>query len=323
MKGLANVKKLGALSGPSGSGASTTAGSGSAGKLGDGLASASRNGSTSGFAKGGPGAKASNARSMAARGGRGARAQARNVMGDQAKGRAGSSFAAGRTYDGSATQSGGAIGPDGSAIGMDGVGDGVGAQPKALPANKQAIPEEQEPPTPKPKHMVTPWEKAVQQVQMLSMFALVLSLVADKLKMKEIAARAAVPVSSGLVMALYLARVVLIGIMMAMAVKVFALASQIMSGPHGQKSQGLLALAAGAGMGTLIAMAWSPSPGFSGEMSIANAGALMTIGGGLVLMTMIGGMFMPKPKQVEVKEGEKTPDISWIETLKDPPDYRV
>ncbi|MDP3543024.1 MAG: hypothetical protein Q8T11_11220 [Elusimicrobiota bacterium] len=158
-RGLTNTKPLGALSGATGGGASTTASSGPAGKLGENLAAASRNSATSGFSRSGPGAKASGAKGRAARGGRGARAQARNVMGDQAGGRAGSSFAAGRTYDGSATQAGGAIGPDGGAIGMDGVGDGAGAQPKELPRNSAANSREEEnipPPTPKD---VTPWAK--------------------------------------------------------------------------------------------------------------------------------------------------------------------
>jgi hypothetical protein len=71
-------------------------------------------------------------------------------------------------------------------------------------------------------------------------------------------------------------------------------------------------------------MVMSGSAAFEGkEMSLDSASGLMMLGGGLALISMIGGMFMPKPKQVEVQDGEKTPDISWIETLKNPPDYRV
>ena len=162
-RGLANVKKLGALSGAPGGGGSTSAGSGSGAnvKLGENIANASKNGATSAFSRqGGGSAKTSSAsRSVGGRS-TGARTALRQVGVDQQRGRANSSAAAGRTYDGSSPTSGSAIGADGSAIGMDGVGDGAGAQGKSMPANAKGKPNEQDPPVPDaPAKDVTPWAK--------------------------------------------------------------------------------------------------------------------------------------------------------------------
>lgn len=161
-RGLANTKKLGALSSAVGGGSGSTSASAST-KLGENLASAAKNGASSAFSRqGGGAAKASSARGVASRNGRSARSQARNVMGDQGGGKAGSSFAAGRTYDGSASNAGGAIGPGAGSIGMDGVGDGAGAQAKSLPANSKGSTKEQDPPVPEPPAKdVTPWAKEI------------------------------------------------------------------------------------------------------------------------------------------------------------------
>ena len=72
-------------------------------------------------------------------------------------GRAASSFGAGKTYDGSATHAGGAIGPDSGAIGMEGVGDGAGAQSKTMAANADTKDGEAPPQAESTAKEVTPW----------------------------------------------------------------------------------------------------------------------------------------------------------------------
>ena len=261
---LTNVKKLGALSGSTGGGASTTAGSGSVAstKLGDNLAAASRNNATSGFSKSGPGAKVSSAaKGRAARGGRGARAQARNVMGDQAGGRAGSSFAAGRTYDGSAAQAGGAIGPDGGAITMDGADTGTGAQPKSIPANSAPNTREEDPPVPEPPAKdVTPWAKEIMIGMALGGVAVALLLWASSMiKEARVAAAAALattPVGTAAyaeaLAQLELAKMIVWGAIVAASASII-MGGVIAGGENGQKLQGGLLMASS---GCILAAAW-------------------------------------------------------------------
>jgi len=245
--GLANVKKLGALSGASGSSGgsvgSAASASGASGRLGDNIANAAKNGGSSAFSSGGRGgAKSSSARGMTARGGRGfcppgnvACVQARNVMGDQARGRAGSSSAAGRTYDGSAA-SGGAIGPDGGAIGMGGAGDGGAGQEKSIPANKRSDVNEQEVPPPgKGKAIVTEWEKNIKKIQMLAMLAMALAFLAKKIKYTDFWGGGRIITQ------------ILGGIIVAIGVAIGYLASLVMNGvgdEPGQKTPGMMSVVA-------------------------------------------------------------------------------
>ncbi len=301
-RGLMNTKKLGALSGSSSGGASTTAGSGTVGKLGEGLAAGSRNGSSSGFSRGGPGAKASGAKGRAARGGRGARAQARNVMGDQAGGRAGSSFAAGRTYDGSATQSGGAIGPDGGAIGMDGADTGTGAQPKSIAANSAPNVHEQEPPPATPNPIVTPWEKALNNALMAVALAGALMMAASML-LKD-----PDPITKG--WTVMLAKV-LLGLAVAASAVALYFAGQATFGPGGQKTQGALIMLAATCAGGLsaymLSQIWSidTSADVKAE-ALADVNSnpmLIKVIGGAGAVALIGSMMMPK-KSMPKSEAE-------------------
>lgn len=317
-RGLMNTKKLGALSGASSGGASTTAGSGTVGKLGDGLASASRNGSSSGFSRSGPGAKASAAKGRAARGGRGARAQARNVMGDQAGGRAGSSFAAGRTYDGSATQSGGAIGPDGGAIGMGGAGDGTSAQPRSLAANSAPNVNEQEPPPATPNPIVTPWEKALNNAMMAVALAGALMMVANMLLSDLTVFKGAT---------LGIAKALLWAAMAASAVALYY-AGQATFGPGGQKTQGgLIMLAAGltATMsGIMLAKVWGdPKLGADAKVLAdpVNPMLIKLIGGGAAV-ALIGSMMIPK-KTMPKSEAEANGYPTSYHAPAPARDYRV
>lgn len=308
-KGLANVKKLGALSGAAGGGASSASAGSAAGRLGDNLANASRNGASSAFSKGGPGAKASNSRGVAGRHGRRGMTQAQNVLGDQAGGRAASTFAAGRTYDGMTAGGGGVVGPDGGVIGMGGAGSGAGAQPTSVAANSSPQVNTQVPPVPPGKNMVVPWEKAVQQVQTLALVAMLLGFIGSKL----------VPPYA------YIGKIIIAALMAAIIIKMVSLASQIMSGQYGQKTQGILVLGAAAGVAVMMAAMWSGK----GESTDVKGGAttnvtgvngLLQLGGQMVLVGLVASYFVKKPAPVEVPPGT---DLGWIEIQKSPPRYTV
>ncbi len=338
-KGLAGVKKLGALSGAGGSsGGGSVSSSARGGNLGDGLTAGSRNGATSGFVKGGPGAKgnASSSRGAMAGRGRNATAQMRSIIGDHQGGKVNSSFAAGKTYDGSATQSGGAIGPDGSAIGMDGVGDGKGAQPKSLEANSAKNSKDQQPPIPKTVDMVSPWTAAVARAQMLMVLALALAFLASKVYIPWV--RIAIGIA-----------------IMAIGGYIGVLAGQIMSGKHKQELLGGLVRAAAVGTIIMGAMTMASgnkedckdpgnstttsettksTPNADGSVTkttTTSGGAATGImslpppllyGGGIVAIGLLGSFFAPKPKPIQLEDGEKKPDVR-IEQRVNPTRYTV
>lgn len=331
-KGLAGVKKLGALSSGGSSGGGSVSSSARGGNLGDGLAAGSKNGATSGFAKGGPGAKSnSSARGAMAGRGRGAMTQMRNILGDHQGGKVGSSFAAGRTYDGSATQNGGAIGPDGSAIGMDGTGDGKGAQPKSLAANSANQTKDQQPPLPKTKDMVSPWTAAVNRAMMLTMLALALTYAASMIPSGYPWTQAAL--------------IAIGAIICSIGLYIGVLAGQIMSGKHKQQNQGMVVAAASLGIiatGVGVMMSGGDEKTIKGKDGAADhtgavnnlgeggkgllgggpASGMIMIGGGIAALSAIGLMFMPKPKPIELEDGEKKPDVR-IEQRVNPTRYTV
>ncbi|UPT73030.1 MAG: hypothetical protein M0D55_14140 [Elusimicrobiota bacterium] len=327
-KGLANVKKLGALSGATGGGASSASASTKVG-LGDGLGGGARGSLGGSFGRSGPGAKGMASNARAARGGRGrsGMGDARMAMKDQAGGRAGSSFAAGRTYDGSTAGGGGAIGPDGGAIGMGGVGDGAAAQPKSLSANNAPNVNQQEPPIPVAKKTVSPWSAAIARAQMLTMLALALIFAASKIP-------SGTPWTK-------LALMILGGVIMAIGAYIGVLAGQIMSGKHKQMNQGMVVAATSigviaSGLGVMLS-AGSKTTSADGKTTGATnkiggesgifgaggaAGGLILIGGGVAALGAISAMFMPKPKPIELEEGEKKPDVQ-IERRVNPTRYTV
>ncbi|UPT73033.1 MAG: hypothetical protein M0D55_14155 [Elusimicrobiota bacterium] len=320
-KGLANVKKLGALSGATGGGASSASASTKVG-LGDGLNGGARGSLGGSFGRSGPGAKGMASNARAARGGRGrsGMGDARMAMKDQAGGRAGSSFAAGRTYDGSTAGGGGAIGPDGGAIGMGGVGDGAAAQPKSLSANNAPNVNQQEPPIPVAKKTVSPWSAAIARAQMLVMLAAALAFAASKIPKG--------PYTVPILWAIGIA-ITLIGGYIGV------LAGQIMSGKHKQNMQAGIVAAASVGVimtgiGVMIGAGQSENsadattagkdgatetkaevPGKNALNSDAGGAGLMAnpmviIGGGLAIVAGLGLMFAPKPKPIQLEEGEKS-----------------
>ncbi|MBI5247106.1 MAG: hypothetical protein HY923_07985 [Elusimicrobia bacterium] len=311
-KGLANVKKLGGLSSASGGGGSTTAGSGNAaGRLGDNMANATRNGASSAFAKGGPGAKTNSfGRSAVGGKGRGVNAQLRSVLGDQAKGKAGSSYAAGRTYDGGAANNGGAIGPDGGMIGMDGAGDGRGAQPKSVSGNQVRPNSEFEPPLTKPAETYSPYTKAAARAQMLMMMALVLGYIASKLDVGD-------PYTKAI-------RIVIGIVIMAIGAYIGVLAGQILAGKHSQGMLGSMVALTGVGAIIMGAQVCASSGNSAAEDTKANAGTFpkpMLLGGAFMVVGMLGMMFN-KPKPIELKPGEDPPDVR-IEQKGNPVRYTV
>ena len=311
-RGLTNTKKLGALSGAVGGGGSTSASAST--KLGDNLANAAKNGASSAFSRqGGGAAKASNARSVAGRGGRSARAQARNVMGDHAGGKAGSSFAAGRTYDGSASGGGGAIGPDGGSIGMGGVGDGAGSQPKTLAANSAGSTKEQDPPVPEaPAKDVTPWAKQIMMGMAAGAIAVALMMFASSMIEKAKATYAkvvatgvgALAAAPALVTALQLGKV-LIGAAIALGLAGIAMGAMISGGQNGQTLQGGLLIASSAAIvaagGWLMSTTLHPIPktpeAIAADKHYAAFGVPTTwmyVIGGMGAVGLVGTMMAPK-----------------------------
>jgi hypothetical protein len=315
---LTGTKAMGGLSSATGGGASSA--SASTTRLGEGAANGSRTSGSSAFSRGGPGAKSSSASQRGvASSRRSARGDARRVMGDQAGGRAGSSAASGRTYDGSATNPGGAIGPDGGAIGMGGAGDGTGAAPKTLPANSSKNVNEVTPPAPKETHMVTPWEQACSRALMLTMLAAALAFAASKLPIG--------PYTK-------IAQMVIGGIIIAIGGYIALLAAKVMSGDYPQMSQGMVVAAAGigviaTGVGVMIGasktedakpaqvmpegQAGPPAPATAGVNGLDNlmGNPMVLLGGGLAVMSGIALMMMPKPKPVQLKGGEDNPDVRY------------
>jgi len=328
--GLSNVRKLGALSGVTGGGATTSANSGASARLGDNMANAAKNGASSAFSKGGAASKASSARGIASRNGKSARSQARNVMGDQANGRAGSSFAGGRTYDGSTAGGGGSIGPDGSAIGMGGVGDGVGAQPKTLPANAKGKPSEVEPPVEAPPAKdVTPWAKQIMIGMALGAVAIAALFWASSM-IKEAKATCAKGVAMmqtvggwkpGLALVaeaeaqLKIARLV-IGAAMAAALGGMVMGGMIAGGKNGQTLQGGLLLASSAAIGAIATSMMITTFDYTLTTTATEGGKLdvqvaafkapptwMYLIGGMAAVGMVGAMMAPKKTCKSDQEG--------------------
>ena len=252
---------------------------------------------------------------------------------------AASSMAAGTTYDGSA-KSGSAIGPNGTAIGMDGSGSGGEAQPKSISKNTAPNANEQTPPIPKPVHVVVPWEKAVQRAQMLVGLAIGLALLSTMLGVAPWA---------------YYAKLAIGAVISMIGAYIVSLGAQVMGGAHGQPLQGSVVIAAGLGtivMGVMTMFTASdgqaaqtditskdygslagpkpaaPTSTSTGTASSKEAGVLsginpvVLLGGGLAAVSAISLFFAPKPKPVEVPEGQRGPDVSYHQTAP-PQNYGV
>jgi hypothetical protein len=337
-QGLANVKKLGALSSGTSGGATTSASSGAAGRLGDNLSNASKNGASSAFSRQGGAAKTSSA--SRAVGGRStsARTALRNVGIDQKGGRAGSSFAAGRTYDGTTAGGSGGIGPDGGAIGMGGVGDGAGAQPKTLGANSANQVNKQEPPPAEPPAKdVTPWAKEIMMGMAAGAIAVALLMWASSM-MKEAKAAALLalgttPVGTvayaAAVSQLQIAKLI-IGAAIAAALVGVMFGGMISGGKNGQTLQGGLLIAsslaiAAAGMWLFTSAdipAIGDAQGLKGDAQVAAFGAPSTwiyVIGGIGAVGLVGTMMAPKKTCKSDQDGCH----AYYQQQRSPTDYSV
>ena len=331
MKALASGKNFGALSGaPKGGGGTSSASAGSP-------ASSVQSGAVSAFKPSAGGrVSGSTGRGVASRiGGNLGRNQLGAVGRDHVN--AGSSMAAGQTYDGSGAN-GSAIGPNGTAIGMDGSGSGAQAQPTSISQNTAPNVNEQSPPIPKPVHVVVPWEKAVQRAQMLVGLAIGLALLSSMLGVAPWA---------------YYAKMAIGAVISMIGAYIVTLGAQIMSGSHGQPLQGSVVIAAGLGtiaMGVMTMFTASdgqaaqtditskdygsltgakpaapPNAGAAGAKDagfLAGINPVVLLGGGLAAVSAISLFFAPKPKPVEVPEGQRGPDVSYHQTAP-PQNYGV
>jgi len=244
----------------------------------------------------------------------GALGQAFGSLGDQAGGRAASSYSAGRTYDGSATTGASAIGPQAGAIGGGNGTDGTSqtaakSTPNtANPANKfQAVP------TPAATN-ATPWQGDINAARAMIVVALVLGMFKRKL-----ANMLATPGPTGIA-AHTIARVI-DAILVSIGVAIIAMGARVAGGEFGQVTQGEILAAAGAGViamsakdlfagdavgetgateGTPASGSTPATPGtaatFSNTSPLAEGGvgaALVVIGGGLAAVGLLTSMVQP------------------------------
>jgi hypothetical protein len=249
-------------------------------------------------------------------------------MGDQAQGKAGSSFAAGKTYDGAAPNNISAIGPDGSAIGMDGADTGTGAQPKAFGANSSPNVNKQETiPTP-PAKDVTPWANQLMIGMALGGAAVAALMFAASIikkakvvffdAMKTAAFAAGLPAATALTAyqtQVTLARVI-IGAAIAAALGGVMMGAMIAGGQNGQTLQGGLLIASSAAIvaaGTGLLMTTlkpMPLPGDVAEEKVNEKllgfgvpGTWMYIIGGMGAVGLVGTMMAPKKTCKSDQEG--------------------
>jgi hypothetical protein len=229
--------------------------------------------------KGTPGASRATAASAHAGHSNGAMGQAFGVLGNQAGGRAGSSFAAGQTYDGSATTGASSIGPSAGAPTAGGQGAGSSqTAAKSTPNTAMASNQIQPPPTPASTE-VTPWKGDIDAARALIAVAVVLLLVRRKIaaqlnKIQSVNDTVALKVIDGIIAAVGLA--------------VIALGARISGGIYGQVTQGGVLAAAGAGIILSSVGSVFTTDGLYGttdDPSVTNS----TILGGLNLFTVIGG----------------------------------
>jgi hypothetical protein len=224
---------FGSAGGAAGGGGSSSASGGTANKFD---ASASKGGLTAMSTKSGAAARSSMASARAGHS-NGALGQAFGALGNQAGGHASSSYAAGRTYDGSATTGASSIGPGAGAPGISGT-DGTGqTSAKSTPNTAIGSNQIQPPPTPAATE-VTPWKGDIQAAQVLIALAVVLMLV-KKMLAKSMMSKT---------FTLGSAEKILDGIIAAIGLAVIAIGARVSGGQYGQVLQGQVLAAAGAGI---------------------------------------------------------------------------
>ncbi len=327
-KNLLKPGKFGALSGPGGSGggSSAVASAAPAKPAAPDAAAQAHKGTLSNMGKGSAVAGGSS-RAIASRRIGGAIGQAFGARSDNRG--AVSSAAGGRTYDGSAATTGGNIG-GGTPIGGPGAGPGGSApQAKSMPntaANNQPI---QAPPTPTMQD-AAPWQNAIKTAQVLLALGGIILYAMSKLS------KAYAP--------LFL---VMNAIVAVIAAAIIALGAQIAGGQYGQKLQGGVLAAAGAGLMVAAALAYSEgadasdgttsqtttnvtqtgsptAPGGQNTVttttnpSAANSGPFgmnmyVLVGGGAALVGVAGTMMVPPQKYPSSTfNNGNPPDTHWF-----------
>ena len=299
-------------SGSSAGGSSAGAGAGKAGSA-DLAVGATRNGATSGLSKG----VAATAGKRAISGRKAGRAlgQAFSSLKDGRTGQ--TSYAAGRTFDGSAVTSGGNMGPEGGTIGMAGPGTADGGIAKNIPANANTDKKEfKAPPTPNSK-MAAPWQNAINTAQMMLTIGAVLLFLMNKIKYPWL-------------------RYAIGAIVLAMGVAIVALGGKISGGEWGQKVQGGVLAAAGLGLSAAAVMAMMATSdakkppdegGFAdadGNIDTAKEGTsdgkglfglnpYVLLGGGSAIIAVATCQMKPPEKHPSSDfENGKPPDANWF-----------
>jgi hypothetical protein len=263
-----NTAKFGALGASFGSGGAAAGGSSASAPKID--PTAASKGALTAMAPGrGAAASAASARSAAGHS-NGAIGQAFGALGDQRGGMAGSSYQAGRTYDGSTTGGVSSIGPQAGlpSVGSAGTSGTQASQtstPNPANTKNNSI---TAPPTPSSAN-VTPWQGDIQAAEALVALALILMLMKSKL-MKMLA----LPTTGFAMHAISI-------IMGMIGLAVIALGARIAGGSYGQVLQGHMLAAAGVGI--MIAAVGS----FMGDA--ADAASQSTTGGTTATSTTTGG----------------------------------
>lgn len=285
-------KKFGELSKNLGSGSVAIGGSAAPKSALDvsALASAAKSGQAGAMA-GGRGSAATGGRSVAARNrSSGAIRQAMGVKGDNRG--AASSAAGGKTYDGSAANTGGAIG-DSNAIGTEGAGIGASQQKSMAATSSKDTNEYEAPPEPETED-VTPYENEIMTAQIIIGVAALLLVAASLLaKGHPLIAQ------------------VIGGVVAAMGAVVIGLGAEIAGSQYGQTLQGGILAAAGAGLvlaGTTAAMGNTLKDAKAAEAGtkagmLGGINTFVLIGGGLALVGLAATMMMP-PKSYPSTEFE-------------------
>ncbi|MDD5655868.1 MAG: hypothetical protein PHF00_01250 [Elusimicrobia bacterium] len=288
-------KTFGGAGGGAGSAAALAGGAGSAGAL----LAAAKPGSLGGFSAGAPARAASGRRAIASgRRASGAVRQLSNVYRDQ-KG-AGSSQAAGTTYDGN--QAASQIGPEAGAPGA-GSGAGTGAGPSPVGANPTGNGNQRfdEPPS-SPGANVTPWQAAINSAMLMLVGAAALLLLCSKIAdmVKATGGTLAAPMAQKII-------TVLAGLAAALSLAAIAFGAMISGGKFGQPLQGNIIVAAGSFMAAasaaMVYAIWSVDPSkvtkdtaFSSLVFSDNTTLLMLACGG-ASMALSAWAYLATPKK--------------------------
>jgi hypothetical protein len=300
-RGLKGATTFGKLTSAFGGGSGVSGGSSaSAGGNGKSPAelNAARGGSLSGMNRNSR-AESGGGRAIAARRSNSAKAQAFRANNDGRT--AQTSYAAGRTFDGSNAPTGDNAGAN-SQIAGNSPPTADGGQPKSLPANQNLDSKKNDPPPVPNATKAAPWQKAINAAQMMLAAGALLLYIMGKIKIPWV-------------------RYAIGAIVLAMSLAIVALGGKISGGEWGQKLQGGVLAAAGVGLGVaavMSMMATSDATGSDGKISEdamktsgdAMGSAYVLLGGGAALIGIAGVQLNPPAKHpLSDFNNSKPPDI--------------